>query len=39
MITVIRCIAARLRIDQALRFYWAIVSLLALINLILVAVI
>ncbi len=39
MITVIRCIAARLRIDQALKFYWAVVAPLALINMVLVMVI
>lgn len=33
LIILIRCIAARLRIDQALKFYWTFVALIALINL------
>lgn len=33
LITLIRCVTARLRIHQALKFYWAFVAVIALINL------
>jgi NADH-quinone oxidoreductase subunit H len=33
LITLIRCATARVRIDQALKFYWMVVAVLALINM------
>lgn len=33
LITLIRCAVARVRIDQALKFYWMVVAVLALINM------
>lgn len=38
LMTLIRCVTARLRIDQALRFYWLPVTLIALINFIVVMI-
>ncbi|KXB04662.1 hypothetical protein AKJ48_01760 [candidate division MSBL1 archaeon SCGC-AAA261O19] len=38
LMTLIRCITARLRIDQALRFYWIPIAIIALINLAVVVI-
>lgn len=38
LMTLIRCVTARMRIDQALKFYWIPVAVLAIINLIVVMI-
>lgn len=38
LMTLIRCVTARLRIDQALRFYWIPIAIIALINLAVVVI-